>query len=124
MYSELFSGVNVSYLTVSTGDVLNDTNNYEAFQQFKICFEDNFRLMINEGSVMKYSNFRISQSHIGFSIHFIEHLVELFTEWIPDGKFRKFDTPICTDYVYEKEIMDAVNITGELLLKAYIDYHW
>ena len=59
IYVKLFSDGTVSYLTVSMGDVLNTTNNYKVFQQLKRVFENNFKIKTQEGSFLKYPNYRI-----------------------------------------------------------------
>ena len=38
--------------------------------------------------------------------------MELVNEWLPTGKFRKVDTPFCTDYTYENELMAVVTSIG------------
>ena len=38
---------------------------------------------------MKYINFSIAKSQLGFSINQNDHIMELVSEWFPDGKFRK-----------------------------------
>ena len=37
------------YLTVSTGDVLNNTNNERDFFKLRICFEEDFEIKYQEG---------------------------------------------------------------------------
>ena len=44
--------------------------------------------------------------------------MELLNEWFPTGEFRKVDTPFWTDFSYEKELMDALPLTGHALHKA------
>ena len=55
-------------------------------------------MKVQEGSVLKYSNFRIFQSPLGFSIYQKDHITELVNEWFPTGKFRNVDTYFWTDY--------------------------
>ena len=49
--------------------------------------------------------------------------MELVDEWLPNGKFRKVDTPFRKDYTYEKELVDALPLTGNALHKAEMQYH-
>ena len=51
---------------------------------------------------MKYINFRIFQSHLGFSIDQEENILELVNELLPYGKFIKVDTPFSTEYEYKE----------------------
>ena len=75
------------YITVLTDDVLSTNNNYEAQQEF--CFKESFKIKTKEYSIMKYINFSIAKSQLGFSINQNDHIMELVSEWFPDGKFRK-----------------------------------
>ena len=59
-------------------------------------------MKVQEGSVLKYLNFRIFQSPLGFSIDQTDHIMELVNEWFPTGTFRNVDTPFQTDSSYEK----------------------
>ena len=59
---------------------------------------------------MKYIHFRITQSHLGFSIDKTDHIIEIVSEFFPYGKFRKFDTTFCNESEYEKELMDGITI--------------
>ena len=49
-------------------------------------------MKVQEGYVLKYINYRIFQSPLGFSFDQTDHIMELVNKWFPDGKFRKFDT--------------------------------
>ena len=77
IYIKVFSDLIVSYLTVSTDDVLNTTNNEIEFTELKGFFEEHFEMKVQEGSVLKYLNFRIFQSPIGFSVDQNDHIMEL-----------------------------------------------
>ena len=90
---------------VSTGYVINTTNNDTAFTEPRRAFEEYFQIKSQEGSIIKYLNFRIFQSPIDLSIDQTDHIKELVNEQFPTGKFRKVDTPFWTDSTYEKEIM-------------------
>ena len=63
----------MSYLTVSTDDILNTTNNDTEFPELTIVFEENFDMKFQEGSVLKYLNFLIFQSPICFSVDQTDH---------------------------------------------------
>ena len=54
-----FSDGTVSYLTVSTYDVLNNTNNETAFPELTRVFKEHSYMKVQEGSVLKYLNFWI-----------------------------------------------------------------
>ena len=49
--------------------------------------------------------------------------MELVNEWFPTGKFRNVDTSFRTDSSYEKELLDALPLTGHALQKAEMEYH-
>ena len=53
IYIKYFSDGTVSYLTVSNDDVLNTTNNYNAFPELTRLFKEHFEMKENEGSVLK-----------------------------------------------------------------------
>ena len=80
IYIKVFSGVTVSYLTYSTDDVLNTTNNETAFPELTIVFEEHSEMKSQEGSVLKYINYRIFQSPIGFGVDQTDHIMELVNE--------------------------------------------
>ena len=67
----------MSYLTVSTDDVLNTTNNDNTFTELTRVFKEHFDIKVQEGSVLKYLNFWVFQSPLGFSIDHIDHIMEL-----------------------------------------------
>ena len=46
IYIKVFSNVTVSYLTVSTDDVLNNTNNETSFLEFRRVFEEDFEMKV------------------------------------------------------------------------------
>ena len=50
-------------------------------------FLETFEIKKQEGSVLKYINFRILLSHLVFSIHRSDNIIELVYEWFPDGNF-------------------------------------
>ena len=102
IYIKVFADGTVSYLTVSTDDVLNTTNNETAFTELTRVFKERFEVKLQEGSVLKYLNFLIFQSPLGFSIDQTDHIMELVNEWFPTGKFRNIDTTFWTDFSYEK----------------------
>ena len=68
IYFKVFTDVIVSYLTVSTDGVINTTNNETEFPELKRVFIEHFEMKVQEGSVLKYLNFRIRQSPLGFSV--------------------------------------------------------
>ena len=113
----------MSYITVFADDVLNTTNNDNAFPELEGFFKEHFEMKVQEGSVLKYLNFRICQSPLGFSIDQTDHIMELVNEWFPTGKFRNVDTPFWTDSSYEKELLAALPLIGHALHKAEMEYH-
>ena len=66
----------MSYITVSTDDVLNTTNNENTFTELTRVFKEQFDMKVQEGSVPKYLNFRIFQSPICFSVDSTDHIIE------------------------------------------------
>ena len=80
-------------------------------------------MKVQEGSVLKYLNFRIFQSPLGFSTYQTDHIMELVNEWFPTGKFRNDDTPFRTESSYEKELLDALPLKGHALHKVEMEYH-
>ena len=65
---KVFSDGTVSYITVSIDDVLITNNNETEFHELPRAFEEHFEMKVQEGSVLKYLNFRNCQSPLGFSI--------------------------------------------------------
>ena len=65
-------------------------------------------MKVQEGSVLKYLNFRICQYPLGFSVDHIDHIMELVNEWFPTGYLKKVDTPFRTYSAYEKELLSAL----------------
>ena len=102
IYIKVLSDGAVSYLIVSTDDVLNTTNNETEFTELRIVFEEYFEIKSREVSILKYLNSCIRQSPLGFSFDHTDNIMELVSEWSPTGKFRNVDTPFRTDSKYEK----------------------
>ena len=102
IYIKVFTDGNVSYVTVSTDDVLDTNNNENAFPELTIVSKEHFEMKVQEGLVLKYLNFRICQSPLGLSIDQTDHIMELVNEWFPTGKFKNLDTTFRTDSSYEK----------------------
>ena len=113
----------MSYLIVSTYYVLDTTNNENAFPELTRVFKYHFEIKVQKGSVLKYLNFRICQSPLGFSIDQTDHIMELVNEWFPTGKFRNVDTLFRTDSSYEKELLAVLTLTGHALHKVEMEYH-
>ena len=65
----------VSYLTVSTDDVLNINKNKTAFPGLRRVYEEYFEIKIQEGSVLKYLNLLLCQSPLGLSIDQTDHIM-------------------------------------------------
>ena len=59
-------------------------------------------MKFQEGFVIKYLNFQIFQSPIGFSIDHTDYIVELVNEWSPTRIFRNVDTPFWSESTYKK----------------------
>ena len=118
IYIKVFDDGTVSYLTVSTDDVLNTTNNENALPELKIVFKEHFEIKVQEGSYLKYLIFWICQSPLGFSIDQTNHIMELVNEWFPTGKFRNVYTPFWIDSSYEKGLLAAIPLSGNVLQKG------
>ena len=80
IYIKVFYDGTVSYIMVSTDDILNTTNNETAFTYLRRFLEEYFEIKVQEVSVLKYLNFRIFQSPIGFSVYQTDHIMELVNE--------------------------------------------
>ena len=102
IYINCVSDGTVYYLTVSTDDIVDTTNNEIAFPELRRVFEEDFEIKFQEGSVLKYLNFIIYQSPLGFGVDQTDHIMELVNEWLPNGKFRQVDTNFRIDSSYEK----------------------
>ena len=59
-------------------------------------------MKVQERSVLKYLNILIFQSPLGFSVDQTDNIMEIVNEWFPTGKFRKVDTTLRKDSIYEK----------------------
>ena len=102
IYIKNFTDGTLSYITVSTDDVLNTTNNETEFPEPTRVFKEHFEMKVKEGSVLKYLNFRVFHSPISFSVDQTDHIMEMVNKWFPTEKFRNVDTHFWTDSAYEK----------------------
>ena len=102
IYTKAFSDGTVSYLTVSTDDVIKTNNNETAFTELRIFFAKAFEIKVQEVSILKYLKFCIFHSPLGFSFDQADNIMELVNEWLTTGKFRKVDTHFSTYSTYEK----------------------
>ena len=89
IYIEILSDGNLPYFTVSTDDVLNNTNNNTHFTELMNIFEEKNYIKFQEGSVLKYLNFRIYQYPIGFGIDHIDNIMKLVNRWSPTDFLEK-----------------------------------
>ena len=67
----------MSYIKFSYYYVINTNNNDTSFPELTRGFEEHFEIKVREESVLKYLNFRIFQSHLGFSVDHTDHIMEL-----------------------------------------------
>ena len=93
IYINIFYDGTVSYLTVSTGDVLDIINNDTDFSGLKNVFEEKFETKVQEGYVLKYLKFKICQSPLGLSINQTDHIMKIVNEWLPMVKHRNVSSP-------------------------------
>ena len=100
---------NVYFFTVSTDDLINNTNNDSAFTETKKIFEEAFEIKIQEGSVIRYLKIRIYLSPLGVSIYQTYNIMDLVNGWLLYGEFINLDTPYQEDYTYEIKIIDKFN---------------
>ena len=77
IYIKVFSDGTVSYLMVSIDDVFNTNTNETVFPELRIVFEEYFEIKVQEGSILKYLNFRIFQSPLCFSVDQTDNIMEL-----------------------------------------------
>ena len=75
IYIKVFDDGIVSYLTVSTDDVLSTTNNENSFPELTRVFKEHFDMKVQEGSLLKYSNFLI------YSLLLVSVLIRQITSW-------------------------------------------
>ena len=90
----LYDGTS-SFITVSTDGFLKTSNNETEFPELRKFFEDASGIKFQELSELKYQNFRIFQSPLGFSVDQTDNIMELVNEWFPAGKSRNVDTHFC-----------------------------
>ena len=77
IYIKVFYDVTVSYPTFSTDYVIKITNNETSFPELRRVFEEHFEMKVQEISVLKYLNFRIFQSPLGFSVSQTDQITKL-----------------------------------------------
>ena len=118
IYTKVLYDGTMSYFTVSADDVLNNTNKETAFTELKKVLESEFEIKFWKLSVPKYSDFRIFQYPLGFSVDRTDQIMDLVNELSPTGKFRKVDAKFWTDLTYENKLMFEVPLTGNALLKG------
>ena len=53
IYIKVFTDGTVSYLTVSTDDIFNTTNNENTFPELTRVIKEHFEMKVQEGSVLK-----------------------------------------------------------------------
>ena len=123
IYTNLFYDETVYYLTVSTNDVINTTNNKIEFTEIIIFFEEYFEIKVQEGSILKYINLQICQYRLGFSVDQTDNITEIVNEWFVTRKFRRFDITFRTDYTYKNETMAALPLAVNALHKVEMEYH-
>ena len=87
IYIKVFYDGTVSYIKVSTDDILNTYNNETKSPELIRVFEEAFEIKFQVGSVLKYINFRIFQSPLGFSVDKNYHIMKLVNELFPAGNF-------------------------------------
>ena len=119
-FIKVFSDGKVSYLTVSTGDVINNTNNKTAFTEITRVFDE---MKFQEGPVVKYLNFRIFQYPLGLSVDQSDHIKKLVNECFPTVTFRNVETSFRKDSTYEKELIAVITLTVNALHKSEIEYN-
>ena len=74
-------------------------------------------MKVQEKSILKYLDFLVIQSPLGFSADQTDYIIELLNEWFPTEKFRKVDTHFSTDSIYDKELMYALPLIGNSLMR-------
>ena len=79
IYIKVFTDVRVFYLIIYTDDIINTINNDTAFPELTRFLKEFFEMKVQEGSVLKYLNFQVSQSPLGFSVDQTDHIIELLS---------------------------------------------
>ena len=75
IYINIISNVTKFYFMVYNDDAINTTNNETAFPEPRIFPEEDIEIKVQEGSVLKCLNFRIS------SLLLVSILIRLITPW-------------------------------------------
>ena len=75
IYIKVFYDEILYYLTVSKDNVLNNTNTETVFTKIARVFREHFEMKFQEGSILKYLNFRICQSPLGFSVDHTDQII-------------------------------------------------
>ena len=123
IYIKVFTDGTVSYLTVSTDDVLNTTNNGTEFPEPTRFFKEHFDMKVQEGSVLKCLIFCTCQSPLDFSVDQTDYIMEIVNELFQTGIFLKVDTPFLKDSAREKELLSVLPLTVNSLHKSEMEYH-
>ena len=68
--------VTVSYLKISSGYIINTTNNETEFTELRRVLEEYFETKVQQGSLIKYLNSRVFQSPLGFIVEQTYQIME------------------------------------------------
>ena len=101
----LSRGTSILILAVQTDDILLATNSKDLKEEVLNTLLSAFKVTTQEGTILKYLNFRIIQSDSGVSIDQTDHILDLVNSYIPvDTKLSPVDTPLRTDRQFQTEV--------------------
>ena len=100
---------NIIIVSVQTDDLLLATNSVDLKDEVLHTLLSAFKVTTQEGTVLKYLNFRIIQSTHGVSIDQTTHIQELVNTYTPiDMKLQIVDTPLRADRQFQTEIANSI----------------
>jgi hypothetical protein len=111
-------------VSLATDDFLVSSPTYGIFGDFKCYLNKHFLLTVQTGHVLKFLGLRIIQSSSGITIDQGEYIFEMLNHyfgWDVD-KIKTVSTPMRYDSEFERELYDAIPLSGEELRKAEIKY--
>ena len=114
---------NIIIVAVETDDLLVATNSPDLKDLVLNTLLSAFKVTTQEGSVLKYLNFRIIQSVHGISIDQTSHIQELVHTYIPvDSKIDPVNTPLRSDRQFNDEVATSIPATPSELKKLEIEF--
>ena len=115
---------NVILLCLATDDLLVSCKNYATFHDLVLYLRQYFDLTVQHGKVLKFLGIRIIQSSTCLSLDQAEYTFDILTHYfgLDIDKIKTLNSPMRYDTDYEKELFDALPLTGPQLQLACIKY--